>query len=40
MLQQSDPETAARLLKLAQEDVQTRWHDYHTLATATLTEER
>jgi pyruvate-ferredoxin/flavodoxin oxidoreductase len=32
MLAHSDPEAAKRLLQLAQEDVQTRWHKYESLA--------
>ncbi len=32
MLQQSNPEAAERLLKLAKADVAQRWENYHRLA--------
>ncbi len=38
MLQQSDPQTAEKLMAEAQHDVQTRWREYHRMAAAVATE--
>jgi len=39
MLQQADPDAAARLLEAAQEDVKRRWQTYQQMAAATVAAE-